>query len=196
LWRRRGTRATGGARGDLWLFRRVAGLHAPALDHTLPALSRLADHGKIWLTVAGALMRFKGEPGRRAAARGLASLGATSILVNLVLKPIFRRRRPALDAVPAARRLARLPKSASLPSGHAASAFAFSTGVAQELPPLAFPLVPLAAAVAFSRVYTGVHYPSDVVAGAAVGTTVAFLSRLVRPVRAIHAGSARGSVSR
>jgi membrane-associated phospholipid phosphatase len=174
----------GVARADVELFRRVAGLHAPVLDRTLPPLSRLADHAKLWLVIAGTLTCLKSERGRCGALRGLGSLAATSILVNLVLKPLFRRRRPALDAVPAARRLARLPSGASLPSGHAASAFAFAIGAAQELPSLAFALGPLAAAVALSRVYTGVHYPSDVVAGAAVGTTVALLSRLVRPARA------------
>jgi membrane-associated phospholipid phosphatase len=169
------------ASADLHLFRRVAGLHAPALDRALPMLSRLADYAKLWVTIAVALARFGGRPGKRAAARGLRSLTLTSILVNLVLKPLFRRRRPALEAVPEVRRLARLPRSASLPSGHSASAFAFATGASLELPVLAPLLAPLAAAVAFSRVYTGVHYPSDVAAGAAVGVGAALLSRLLWP---------------
>jgi len=63
----------------------------------------------------------------------------------------------------------RMPRSTSFPSGHSAAAFAFASGACAELPALAPALVPLAGAVAYSRVHTGVHYPSDVAAGAAIG---------------------------
>jgi undecaprenyl-diphosphatase len=66
-----------------------------------------------------------------------------------------------------------MPKSRSLPSGHSASAFAFATGVGQVLPREASALRVLAAAVAYSRVHTGVHYPGDVVLGSLLGTTLA-----------------------
>jgi undecaprenyl-diphosphatase len=62
-----------------------------------------------------------------------------------------------------------MPRSTSFPSGHSAAAFAFATGACDELPVLAPVLVPLAGAVAYSRVHIGVHYPSDVAAGAAIG---------------------------
>lgn len=62
-----------------------------------------------------------------------------------------------------------MPRSTSFPSGHSASAFAFATGVCAELPELAPVLLPLAGAVAYSRTHAGVHYPSDVAAGAAIG---------------------------
>ena len=69
-----------------------------------------------------------------------------------------------------------MPASASFPSGHAASAFAFATGVGHVLPAVGVPLRALAALVAYSRVHTGVHYPGDVVAGALVGSGLAQLT--------------------
>ena len=65
-----------------------------------------------------------------------------------------------------------MPKSRSFPSGHAASAFAFASGVAAEAPVPGGLLTVLAALVAYSRVHTGVHYPSDVVAGAVIGASL------------------------
>jgi undecaprenyl-diphosphatase len=62
-----------------------------------------------------------------------------------------------------------MPTSFSFPSGHSASAFAFATGVANQLPPVAAPLYGLAGVVAYSRVHTGVHYPGDIVVGGTAG---------------------------
>ena len=90
------------------------------------------------------------------------------------LKPVARRRRPDREAhLVAVIRHVAMPTSRSLPSGHAASAFAFATGVGHAMPHAAVPLRLLATAVAYSRVHTGVHYPGDVVAGALAGTAIA-----------------------
>jgi undecaprenyl-diphosphatase len=98
----------------------------------------------------------------------------TSGVVNALLKPTARRHRPDREGhtIPVIRHVA-MPESRSLPSGHAASAFAFATAVGHVMPHVAFPLRLAAAAVAYSRVHTGVHYPGDVVAGALTGTVVA-----------------------
>ena len=65
-----------------------------------------------------------------------------------------------------------MPSSGSFPSGHSASAFAFASCVGASLPPAAPPLLGLAAAVAYSRVYTGVHFPGDVLVGSVIGAVI------------------------
>ena len=65
-----------------------------------------------------------------------------------------------------------MPTSSSFPSGHSASGFAFATAVGRELPLLSLPLRGLAAAVAYSRVHTGVHYPGDAIAGSLLGGAI------------------------
>ena len=162
------------------LFARVARSRVPALDATLPRLSRSADHALLWHLSALALARFGGRAGRRAAARGSASIAVTSAIVNLAIKRAARRPRPSLRRVPVARRLRSEPLTTSFPSGHAASAFAFTAAAGGELPRFAVPLGAVASAVAFSRVYTGVHYPADVAFGAALGCAVGLASGAVR----------------
>lgn len=158
---------------DLAVYGAIAATPTPALDHALRRLSRAADYSRLWLGSAALLTGAGGARGRRAALHGLASLAMTSAVVNLALKPLGRRRRPdrATHEVPLARHV-RMPRSTSFPSGHAASAFAFATGVATESPAAGIPLSAVAAVVAYSRVHTGVHYPVDVIAGAVTGVAV------------------------
>jgi undecaprenyl-diphosphatase len=167
---------------DLELFRREAGRHAPVLDKALPRLSHAANKSLLWMGMSSLLWLFGGRFARRAAARGLLSVAMSSMLANGPAKLLTRRPRPVTDEVPLVRRLRREPRSTSFPSGHSASAFAFATGVAMELPSLGLPLAPLATAVAYSRIYTGAHYPSDVVVGSMLGTSVALSTRTFWPV--------------
>ena len=159
---------------DLAVYSAVAGSPTPSIDSALRRLSRTADHSKISLTLAAALAVGAGSAGRRAAARGLASIAVTSAVMNLAIKPVARRRRPdrPAAAVPEARHV-RMPESHSFPSGHSAAAFAFATGAGRTLPGAMPPLSILATLVAYSRVHTGVHYPMDVIIGALCGVTLA-----------------------
>lgn len=179
-------------------YRAVARLRIPLLDEPLRLVSDFANFSKPWFLVAGCLALFGGRRGRRAALTGIAAIGATSLLVNQPMKLAGARRRPDRDGVGVPeQRWVRMPLSTSFPSGHSASAAAFAVAVGDVLPALRRPLRGAAFIVAFSRVYTGVHYPGDVIVGAGVGTIVGRLTsgvaRRVRwpGVRAVDASAQR-----
>jgi membrane-associated phospholipid phosphatase len=159
---------------DVAVYAAIAATPTPTLDRGFRRLSGAADHSKLWLSVAAVLAVAGGANGRRAAVNGLASIALTSSVVNLVLKPLGARRRPdrSTHRVPVARHVA-MPRSTSLPSGHAASASAFATGVSAAAPGAGIPLRAMAALVAYSRVHTGVHYPLDVIVGSVAGNALA-----------------------
>ncbi|WP_329173455.1 bifunctional phosphatase PAP2/diacylglycerol kinase family protein [Streptomyces sp. NBC_01477] len=166
---------------DTALFAEVAGRHWPGAEPVLPRLSRAANHGRLWCAVAAGMAVAGGRDGRRAALRGMGSLALASLTVNTAGKGAVRRSRPLLDAVPVIRRLNRQPVTSSFPSGHSASAAAFAVGAAMESAGWGAAVAPLAASVAFSRIYTGVHYPSDVLVGCALGVGAALTVRALLP---------------
>jgi membrane-associated phospholipid phosphatase len=119
----------------------------------------LGEHGAVWFAIAAAARRWD-------AARTLAiAYGA-----NQLVKVIVRRRRPPLEG-----RRTRTLSDLSYPSAHAATSVAGASRLSETLPPA--PLWILAAALAGSRLYLGVHHPSDTVAGAALGSAIAELTR-------------------
>jgi membrane-associated phospholipid phosphatase len=107
-----------------------------------------------------------------------AGLGAVSYLaaegLSTLLKGVFDRPRPSV-VDPAVHPLVAVPHNGSMPSTHATSAFAAAVAVGLVHPRLRWPLVALAALIAFSRVWLGVHYPTDVLVGAALGAAIALL---------------------
>jgi undecaprenyl-diphosphatase len=169
---------------DCRLFEFAGERHWPLAEPVLPRLSRSANHGVLWFATAAAMTASRTPRARRAAARGLASLSLASLTINTLGKRSVRRPRPVLDPVPLVRQLKRQPITTSFPSGHSASAAAFAAGVALESPAWGAAVAPVAWSVALSRVYTGVHFPSDVLAGAALGVGAAFAVRGMVPTRA------------
>jgi YegS/Rv2252/BmrU family lipid kinase len=146
----------------------------------MTSLSGLADNGKLWYGVAALLAASGKRRQRTAAAAGLLGMGFASALVNGPLKFLWQRDRPTTAVLGAGGTLLPLPRTYSFPSGHSASAFAFATGSSLALPAAARAVVPLAVAVAYSRVHTGVHFPSDVLAGSAIGAAAGLTaSRIV-----------------
>jgi len=133
------------------------------------------EYGRVWIVAAlgGALVD------RRRRGRWLwAALGVPlTLILNFFVKTAVRRERPRLEDVEAA---GPLPASLSFPSAHAATSFAGATLIGALAPPLRPGLYVAAGLMAFTRPYLGVHYPSDVVAGAVVGTV---LGRVLTRVR-------------
>lgn len=152
---------------DRKLTRRTERRRSPLLDKLFVGASRAANRSLIWLAFSCLLVALEGPRGKRASERGLMAIAVTSAVVNGPVKLVFRRARPS-SRTP----LVPLPRTTSFPSGHAASAFAFTFAVSRELPLAAVILVPLAVTVSYSRVYVGVHYPSDVLLGAALGAGI------------------------
>jgi undecaprenyl-diphosphatase len=133
------------------------------LDWLFEALSYVGTWGAVFLAVALALAVARRRPELvvLVAAADLLADGLTE-----AIKQLAGRHRPHLHPLLHAAGL-------SFPSGHAATAFACATAIAYAAPRLAAPVYLLAVAIAFSRVYNGVHYPLDVLAGAALGAVVA-----------------------
>jgi undecaprenyl-diphosphatase len=155
----------------------VARIPPSQLDVPLRQLAKFADFSKPWFVVATLLALFGGHRGRRAAITGIAAIGVTSFAVNQPMKLGSARARPDRAGVPQERWVS-MPDSTSFPSGHSASAAAFATAVGDVIPAAGIPLRVAAALVGFTRVYTGVHYPSDVVVGATAGALFGRLTSL------------------
>lgn len=160
---------------DASLFHLINGVWTtPLLDTLMPALSRAGNLGAIWLVLLGAVAAFGKKTGRKIALAGLVAI-AIGFASSTLLKDLTVRPRPflSLDEV---RLLVNAPHSYAFPSGHTTSAFAASSGVvlaARKLlgrvPLWGWAMLPLAAAIAYSRIYVGVHWPTDAAAGLLLG---------------------------
>jgi undecaprenyl-diphosphatase len=150
---------------DQRLERWVVGHRAEPFDSFFVALSHLGSYGFVWLALAVLAAWFWHRP----VAFPLVLIAYfASAAASDALKVAVDRARPVDDP------LVREPTSHSFPSGHAATSFACAATLAPFAPRYARPvLYLLAAAIAYSRVYVGVHYPLDVLGGAALGLLVA-----------------------
>lgn len=132
--------------------------------------SRLGEHGAVWfaLGAAGAALDARR---RREWARATACVAA-AYCTSTSVKLAIGRRRPVVEDLP---HLMATPTGLSFPSSHATSSFAAARAYGRLMPP--GPLYAAAVAMALSRLFLGVHYPSDVAAGAALGTAVGTFGR-------------------
>ena len=137
---------------DRSLFTAIAEHRSPMLDRVMPKLSRAADYSVLWMAVGAGLAATGDRRLKWAAERGLGNIALASLLTNQVGKRLAPRLRPAIESVPLARRVFRLPTSNSFPSGHSASAAAFAMGVSTEAPAAGIVVQALAGLVAFSRI--------------------------------------------
>lgn len=142
--------------------------HRPGAERAVLAFTRLGEHGAVWFALA-ALGAATDDDRRAAFMRAGAAVGA-AYGANQLIKLAVRRRRPDLADLPP---LVSTGTQISYPSAHASTSFAGAHALAAVWP--ALPLYAGAAAMALSRPYAGVHYPSDIVAGALLGAAVAEL---------------------
>jgi decaprenylphosphoryl-5-phosphoribose phosphatase len=141
--------------------------HKPRLDRAVADFSRLGEHGAVWLGLGGAGMALD-RAGRSRWRRAGGVVGVTYAL-NTAIKLLVHRPRPQL---PGLGPLTTTPTRFSFPSAHASTSFAGALAYSRLGAPAA-PLYLLAGSLACSRLYLGVHYPSDVLAGALLGLAVA-----------------------
>ncbi len=146
------------------------------LDPLFEALSYLGSFGFVWLAIALGISGFSWSRPWLWTRVGVAILVAESVSGGL--KEWSGRDRPPL-ANPDPGPLVDLPATYSFPSGHATVSFACATVLALAVPRLGLPLYALAALIALSRVYVGVHYPFDVLAGAVLGVAIAIALRML-----------------
>jgi decaprenylphosphoryl-5-phosphoribose phosphatase len=143
--------------------------HTPARDRAVALFSKLGEQGLLWfaLSAAGALA----DPGNRRVYARSAKTVLGVYACNQLIKVAVRRRRPRLDGLPP---LAGTLSGLSYPSAHAATSAAGARTLASALP--AAPLYAAAVSLMLSRLYLGLHYPSDVLAGAVLGSALAELA--------------------
>lgn len=141
--------------------------HTPAAERAVARFSSLGEHGALWIAIGAAC--WVGDSKQRARWRRATGAVLASYLANTAIKLVVRRRRPQLSDLPP---LASTPTQLSFPSAHTATSFAGALSYSKLGLPRG-PLYALAGATAISRLYLGLHYPSDVLAGAALGTAVA-----------------------
>lgn len=152
------------------------------LSALLVPFTNLGEHGILWISLSLLMLCFRRT--RKAGVLGLLALGVCFVLNNLWLKNWFDRPRPytqILSLLP----LGIEPGDASFPSGHTNAAFASAVTYWNTLDIrwLRWLLLGMAVVMAFSRLYVGVHYPTDVLGGALVGTVGSLLvCRLLGPV--------------
>ena len=134
-------------------------------------LSRIGDNGYVWIAITLLLLIFK-KTRKAGLVSALALLGSLCV-TNFWLKPEIARIRP-YEVINDLTILVPKETDFSFPSGHTSAAFASAIAIACcSKKRLAIPCVILASLIAFSRLYVGVHYPTDVICGAIIGTLLA-----------------------
>ena len=149
-------------------------LRVPALNGAMQFITHLGDTGAIWIALALILLAIPRT--RKAGLVCAAALIVNLLITNVALKNIIQRIRP-YDVMDSLKILVEAEHDFSFPSGHTACSFAGAWAMRRTLPKKCWiPALVLAVLISLSRLYVGVHYPTDVIAGAIVGTIAAEIS--------------------
>jgi hypothetical protein len=140
--------------------------HRPPAEKAGKALGRIGEYGAVWFVIGVVMAFVDPDNGEDWLLAGI--LGPVAIGLNFAVKLIVRRPRPVLEGLPP---LGGAPSSLSFPSAHATSSFACATAMTRIAPEAALLFI-LAVAIASCRPYLGMHYPSDVIAGALLGVVL------------------------
>jgi membrane-associated phospholipid phosphatase len=146
--------------------------HGKGAETVAKTLALVGEYGAIWMVIGGALALA--DLGRRGQWLIAGALGPVAIGLNFAVKVVVRRRRPVLEGLPP---LGRAPSSLSFPSAHTTSSFASAVAMTR-IDPTAGALFALVIPIALGRPYLGMHYPSDVLGGALLGTALGLLMPL------------------
>ncbi len=144
----------------------------PILTPVFTFITTLGNAGTIWILFCIVLLSKKNT--RRIGAMGIAALLGSVVINNYLLKNLVERPRP-FDIIEGLHPLVTRPKDFSFPSGHTSSSFAAATVFYRNLPKrFGMWMLLLATLIGVSRLYVGVHYPSDVLVGIFVGVAIGF----------------------
>ena len=159
--------ALGAADQAVLRFLRTKAPHDPTTETVFKTLGLVGEYAAVWVAVG--LAGAASDAARRRRWLLGAATGPGAVVVNYAIKVVIGRERPLIEDHPP---LARAPSKLSFPSAHSTSSFAAATALGRVEPRTRVPLYALAAAICVSRPYLGMHYPSDVLAGVALGTLV------------------------
>ena len=159
----------------------------PAADQLMLWATRMGNGGLAWIAVSLIMM---GMGWRLEGLMTLLALSLTAFLINLVINPMFTRKRP-YEILKSVRTMIAPPFGSSFPSGHAASSFAAASMLWFFNMPFRHLALVLALLIAVSRVYLMVHFPSDVLVGVVSGIVISYLTYLLALRMGIQVARAR-----
>ena len=151
---------------DEKILLRISRLHRPILNKIMIAITTAGNTGTIWLLIAVPMLL--NPSARNKGIKLILSLLLTGFIGEIIIKRLVGRMRPS-KSIEQEKLLIKEPITYSFPSGHTSSSFAAAVTIFLNYPNFAIAAFVLAGAIAFSRLYLKVHYPSDILAGAALG---------------------------
>ena len=147
------------------------------LDKIFPNITHLGDAGVFWLVLTAILLCFKKT--RKAGVFSLGALLGSVLINNAILKNAIGRTRP-YELIDSLKLIGKAASDPSFPSGHTAASFASCTAILPNVKKRWWaPLILMAVLISFSRIYIGIHYPSDVVAGFASGVILGIAANVI-----------------